>query len=237
VLGALPPSVVSALLDRFQKTILNDDRSPNMGDKLSKAADWLSATSDTELYFKMISHWRASIMPGFDAQPASSRFLRCGDEISQFDRFARMMLMDFEIYLPDDILTKIDRASMAVSLESRVPLLDHNIIEWAWTLPTNLKYSNGLSKLPLRGVFSKYLPEEFMDRPKKGFSVPISDWLRGGLRDWAEELLQEQRLASHGLFDVDEIRKKWSEHADNRRNWHNHLWGVLMFQAWYERWH
>ena len=150
------------------------------------------------------------------------------------DPVARMMALDALTYLPDDILVKVDRAAMAVSLETRAPLLDKDVVEYALNMPLHLKIRDGKGKWALRQVLSRYVPDSLVDRPKKGFSIPLDNWLRGPLRQWAEELISEQRLRDEGFFNPQPIRQAWQQHLSGKANNAHRLWSILMFQAWLE---
>src|SRR4029079_15521121 len=142
----------------------------------------------------------------------------------------RLMFQDSVSYLPDDIFVKVDRAAMAVSLETRAALVDHRMVEFAWRVPAPLTYENGRGKLGLRRVLDRFVPREIIERPKMGFGVPLAEWLRGPLCDWADALLDQGRLRREGFFDPAAVAAKWNEHRQGQRRWHYLLWDVLMFQ-------
>jgi asparagine synthase (glutamine-hydrolysing) len=208
-----------------------------LGDKLHKGAGVLASATLDELYLGMVSHLSnpADWVIGGHEPPTHLTCLR--PALMGLGAVERMMALDAISYLSDDILVKVDRAGMGVSLESRVPFLDHRVVEFAWSLPLGYKLHKGQTKWPLRQVLYRHVPRELIDRPKMGFGVPLHDWLRGPLRGWAEELLGEARLAREGYFHPALIRKIWAEHLSGQRNWMAQLWNVLMFQAWLEAYH
>jgi asparagine synthase (glutamine-hydrolysing) len=201
------------------------------GEKVHKMAAVLGADGPTDLYRQLVSHWTepASVVRGTSEPPTVLTGLH-GPALA--DPAAQMMYWDMVSYLPDDILTKVDRASMAVGLEARVPLLDHRVVEFAWTIPMSMKLRDGQSKWLLRQVLYRHIPRHLVERPKMGFAIPLGEWLRGPLREWAEDLLDERRLREEGFFDPATISRAWAEHLSGRRNWQHHLWDVLIFQGW-----
>ena len=202
------------------------------GNTVAKLAGVLSVEDGVSLYRYFTTHWddpAAVVIGGKEGKTEVS------DPSIELGHIAeQMMAMDTLTYLPDDILTKVDRAAMGVSLESRIPLLDHRVVEFAWQLPLSMKIRHGQGKWILRQLLYQYVPKKLIERPKMGFGVPIDSWLRGPLRDWAESLLGESRLRQEGYLYPAPIRKKWEEHLSGKRNWQYHLWDVLMFQAWLE---
>ncbi len=212
---------------------LEKSRHSVSGDRLHKVAGVLTSDSVDQLYEHFITHWADSAAVVVDGLSLPTLVNEL-PALTGLNAIERMMALDMMTYLPDDILTKVDRAAMAVSLETRVPFLDHRVVEFAWQLPQSMKLREGQSKWPLRQVLYRHVPKALIDRPKMGFGVPIDAWLRGPLRDWAEALLDESRLRNEGFFHPAPIRKKWQEHLTGQRNWHYHLWDVLMFQAWLE---
>ncbi|MCI4410577.1 MAG: asparagine synthase (glutamine-hydrolyzing) [Thiotrichales bacterium] len=222
----IPPTAYTKLLSPLGMS--------NAGDKLHKASYVLLKSSVSDLYHGLVSHWddpASVVKQGIESATwlTNSRLenIDCSD-------IERMMLLDSLSYLPDDILTKVDRAAMSVSLETRVPFLDHQVVEYAWSLPMSMKLRNHQGKWVLRQVLYQYVPKELIDRPKMGFGIPIDQWLRSELREWAECLLNEQRLEREGFFHPKPIREKWLEHLSGKRNWGYHLWDILVFQQWLE---
>lgn len=221
-------SIVQSLAPILPERITR--RSP--GGKVHRLAELLMAECPEALYLSLVSHWKnpASLVNGA-SEPVTVLTDRAQwAEVTDFPH--RMMSFDMMSYLPDDILVKVDRASMGVSLEARVPFLDHRVAEFAWKLPLSMKIRDGQGKWLLRQLLYRYVPKALVERPKKGFGVPIDFWLRGALREWAEYLLDEKRLRDQGFFDPNPIRQMWAEHLSTRHNWQYHLWDVLMFQAW-----
>ena len=230
---ALPPSTWSALGE-----IIPEQRRPaQFGDKMHKLAGVLAGEPEASAFYRQIvSLWAdpASVVKGARERPGLLEDARIRSLVPDF--VERMQYLDTLTYLPDDILTKVDRASMAVALEARVPLLDHRVVAFSWSLPPAMKVGGGIGKRLLRSVLHRYVPRELIDRPKMGFAVPLDRWLRCELRDWAESLLDQRRLEQEGILDSAVIRRRWTEHLAGKRNWQAPLWAVLMFQAWKERW-
>lgn len=237
VVGALPRPArkPSANMLRGLARVLSNSGRLRLGDKAHRLAGYVAAGSQERVYWWALSHWDDS----------SRVVVNAGEPLTVLDSIRgtaglrgfeeSMMLTDLINYLPDDVLTKVDRASMAVSLEARVPLLDHRVVEFAWTLPLGLKIRRSVTKWILREVLYRYVPRQLIERPKMGFGVPMGSWLRGPLREWAEDLLSESSLRRHGLLEAAPIRSKWTEHISGRRNWQYLLWDVLVFQDWYTK--
>ena len=204
------------------------------GEKIHKGAGVLASRSVDELYLGLVSFWRdpASVVRGGSEAPGALSGL--APRLAGLNDVERMMALDMLTYLPDDILAKVDRAAMAVSLETRVPFLDHRVVEFAWRLPIDLKIRGGETKWLLRRLLDRHVPRALIDRPKMGFGIPIDSWLRGPLRDWAEALLAPDRLAAEGYFEPGPIREAWTAHQRGALNMQHHLWSVLMFQTWLE---
>ncbi len=227
-------SVSPAAWDRVAHFIPGSGRWRLLGDKLHKGAGVLSSRTLDELYLGMVSLQRNPSEWVIGGQEPATHLTGLRPDLAGLGAVEQMMALDTISYLPDDILAKVDRAAMGVSLEARVPFLDHRVVEFAWSLPLDYKLRGGQTKWPLRQVLYRHVPPELVERPKTGFGVPLHEWLRGPLRDWAEDLLNEERLRREGYFQPSPIRQMWAEHLSGRRNWAYSLWNVLMFQAWLE---
>jgi asparagine synthase (glutamine-hydrolysing) len=224
------------LWDRIFGSLPSAWRPAQPGDKVHKLAKLLASPGVDAIYRRLVSQWdepQEIVTNGIEPEGAMS-----DRAIAQEfpDALARMQVIDMLGYLPEDILTKVDRATMAVGLEGRVPLIDHRVVTYAWSLPPAFKVRLSGRKWLLRQVLSRYVPSALVDRPKMGFGVPIGAWLRGALREWADDLLSPARLRDYGFVSVEPVRRTWLEHLSGHRNWDHRIWTVLMLQAWRRRW-
>ncbi len=229
---ALSPEAWDGVFARLAPLLSEAGRRPCAGLRLHRLAAALEQDSEEAIYCSLISHWQPPMTPltGIEEPPTA---FRDPERRAALPGFAeRMMYLDLLSYLPDDILVKVDRASMAVSLEARCPLLDYRVAELAWRLPLGMKIRHGQGKWILRQLLYHYVPRELVERPKAGFALPVGIWIRGPLREWAEELIRPARLKSEGLLDPAPIRAVWDQHLRGECDWAGLLWPVLIFQAW-----
>lgn len=236
VLAGLVRSVPADIWDGIGGRLPGVSRISRLGDKAHKLAYRLRTVGTMDdLYRSLVNEWPldSGIIPGAKSLPTLLDHPAVVRGVAAPEN--RMMIWDALTYLPDDILCKVDRAAMGVSLETRVPFLDHRVAEVAWRLPLDMKIRDGQGKWALRQVLYRHVPRHLIERPKTGFGIPVNSWLRGPLRDWAEDLLGESRLRQEGYFDPKPIRQKWGEHLSGRHDWTFRLWPVLMFQAWRAR--
>ncbi|MEE9304319.1 MAG: asparagine synthase (glutamine-hydrolyzing) [Thiotrichaceae bacterium] len=238
-LDRTPTKILDALVATVNPALKAVGKSAISAGQLENLAVFLQSKNVNDVYRYVSSIWKNPEKLVKGADPIASFFLEENQLTSDFDPDPRrnFMYIDQHTYLPDDILVKVDRCAMAVSLEGRIPMLDHRIVEFAWSLPTAIKTREGKEKWPLRQVLYRHVPQQMIDRPKMGFGVPIDSWLRDPLRDWAEDLLDEQTLQQQGFFHTQDIRKKWQEHQSGKADWSFYLWHVLMFQQWYNTAH
>jgi asparagine synthase (glutamine-hydrolysing) len=233
VLSRVSPKKAGVLYKALSPLLPPSMRVAHPQNKAQRLAGILRARNADAVNGGLIAVW-----PATDAVVLGTEHALADSGESQFSRLEavveRFMAIDTAGYLPDDILVKVDRAAMSTGLETRVPMLDHRVVEFAWRLPLDKKIRGTTGKWILRQVLERYVPRELIERPKQGFGVPIGSWLRGELRPWAEELLDGTRLRQEGYFDVPLLRQKWQEHINGTANWEHQLWAVLMFQAWHE---
>jgi len=232
VLTAAPRRLLSAGLAPFKRWLPPEVTRRDPGEMAQRVARYLKVKNPEAMYLGLVSHWQPEdgLVPGA-REPATP--LNDPAQWPDFGDFTlRMMYLDLVTYLPDDILVKVDRAAMGVSLESRIPLLDHRVVEFAWRLPLGMKIKDGQGKWLLRQLLYKYVPPALVERPKKGFGVPIDHWLRGPLREWAGDLLAPGSMGRQGFLNPQVVQRAWREHQEGVKDWHYWLWDVLMFQAW-----
>jgi asparagine synthase (glutamine-hydrolysing) len=230
---ALSPEAWDTLFRNLGSVLPRSWRQRVPGYKLHKLASVMDSRDAYDMYCTFTSHWPnpSQMLAGVVEPPT---LLTDGNLSRLPSATEQMMYLDSVTYLPDDILVKLDRATMAVSLEGRIPLLDHRVAEFSWRLPLSMRVRGRVGKWILRQVLYRYVPRELVERPKFGFGIPLASWLRAPLHDWAEGLLDEGRLRREGIFDPKPIRHAWKEHLAGQRHWEFHLWDVLMFQAWLE---
>jgi asparagine synthase (glutamine-hydrolysing) len=231
-IGQVSASAWDRVLGRLARRAAGWGPQVGAGDQLLKGAALLTSRTTTELYRGLLSAWQHPAALVHEGEEPLTVFTDPSRQVRTDSVPHDLMAMDLVSYLPDDNLVKLDRAAMAASLETRAPLLDHRVVEFAWRLPLALKRRDGETKWPLRQLAHRFVPRALLDRPKMGFSVPLADWLRGPLRDWADAQLSQERLALEGLLDVRLVRRAWDEHQSGVRNWQHKLWIVLMLQGW-----
>jgi len=237
IIRSFTPDKWNTLFRYMGNFISNEKRYKNIGDHLYKVADIISKNNPQDMYLSAASFWNNTDNIVLNS-PESMIFSK--EQVNWFkhlDDRENMMYLDTISYLPDDILTKVDRSSMAVSLEARTPFLDHRVVELSWQIPINMKINDGKGKWILRKILEDYIPVELIDRPKMGFGAPIGRWLRGPLKEWAESLINDVRLKQEGYFDPVLVANMWEQHINGSRNWGYHLWSILMFQAWLDKKH
>jgi len=226
------PSALDAAMRAVGPALPQRLRFAHAGEKLHKLAAVIGEDDPRALYLSLLTYWRDGLPlagSGADAVTPHEAMRRADPDLPLAQW---MMLVDQCTYLPDDILAKVDRASMAVSLESRVPLLDHDLVAYAWSVPLSLKQRGGRGKYLLRELLCRDVPRELVDRPKRGFAIPLAEWLRGPLREWASALLDPAKIAREGFLDAERIGQRWQAHLEGTRNAQDELWGVLCFEAW-----
>ena len=234
ILRTLPENFLNKLYSPISPFVPESLKVRNFGKNIHRFASLMNYQNEKSLYFEIMSNFKNphNIINGFNGS-FSKISQEIGLEGMNFKEW--MMFQDMSSYLPGNILTKVDRASMAVSLEARVPLLDHRIVSFAWSLPIEWKYSGNQSKSILRKILYKHVPAKMVDRPKAGFTCPIKNWLSGPLKEWCESLIQESRLKEEGFLNYKLVKSMWNDHQNGTKDWHTQLWSIMMFQAWLEQ--
>ena len=232
VITQISPNNWNLMANSVKKIIPALDNFANIGYKLHKGAGVLGCSSDIDLYNSLVSNVIDPENFVLNSKEKPTILTQNFPALQNLNIAEKMMVLDLITYLPDDILCKVDRASMGASLENRTPFVNHDIVEFAWSLPIEFKLHKNVTKWVLREVLYNYVPKKLVERPKMGFSMPLDNWLRGPLRDWAENLLDESRLSKEGFFNPLAIREKWNEHLSGKKNWQTFLWSILTFQEW-----
>ena len=203
------------------------------GDKVSKFSHKMQTVRNIDdLYLSSISTFQEPSNLLINSEDESKKIFQLKDNLNYSDYESLMMFVDSQTYLTDDILCKVDRASMSTSLETRVPFLDKHVVELAWSLPTSMKIRNGQGKWILKEILKKYVPKKYTERPKMGFGIPLGNWLRDELKDWGEDLISKKTLDTDGYFNSELVIKLWNEHQSKKRDWQSILWPILIFQSW-----
>lgn len=223
------PATVDRAMAGVGRVLPSRLRVPNPGDKVQKAAAVLRA-DEHGLWASLAQIWPSGALPATTGEPLGG--VPRGAAVSGLDPVEEVVLADTAVVLPDQMLTKVDRASMAAALEVRAPLLDHRLVEWTWRQPLELKTAGGVGKLVLRDVLAGMVPSTLTDRPKMGFDPPLAAWLRGPLRAWAGDLVSSSQVVEHGWLSGDELRRTWSDHLSGARNYDYRLWALLMMESW-----
>jgi len=226
------PSLWDKCFNKVKYILPKDLRFTSVGDKAHKLAEVLFQDTQREFYTTLCSHWKNPDNVVLGSKEYSSLISNENEWLESDNFIEQMMAMDTRTYMADDILVKVDRAAMACSLETRIPMLSKNVVQFAWSLPIEQRIKEGKGKWPLRQVLYKYVPEHLIERPKHGFGIPIGGWLRDPLYEWSSDLLSEESLLNSGYLNPKPIIKMWKEHSNGTKNWQYHLWDVLMFENW-----
>ncbi|MEN9349450.1 MAG: hypothetical protein RL372_428 [Bacteroidota bacterium] len=237
ILSQLTPAQFNLVYDKLKPLLPSSFRSSNPGSHIQKIVSILNLTNDWEIYERLTTFsFSSNIIIKGQSHLNNTISNLFNEKLRNIEFANKMMIADSLTYLTDDILCKVDRAAMSVSLETRVPFLDYRLVEFAWRLPLHMKIRNGKGKWILRELLNKYIPPSLIDRPKMGFAIPIDIWLKNELKDWAESLLNEKRIKEDGIFNSNEIKEIWNNHQSGEKGLQSELWNILIFQSWKEQW-